>query len=141
MKPLCPDIVINVCCNCLPTAALPRRQWIQNDLRVQIRELPCTGRIDIQYLMHAFEEGAKGICIVACPVGECTLAAGNYRADIRVTTVKNLLAEIGLNPERVSFVNFSKGDENNDLEKILKNKVEQFATLEPEKQLYKGKEL
>lgn len=133
MKLLCPDIIINVCCNCIPAGILPRRQWTQNDLRIQIRELPCTGRIDIRYLMHSLEEGAKGICIVACPEGECTLAAGNYRADIRVQTVKKLLAEIGLDPERISLVNFSKDDENNDLEKILRDKVDQFTSLEPGK--------
>ena len=50
----------------------------------------CSGKIDIQYMFHAFEGGARGVCVLMCRRGTCTLAQGNYRALVRVGTVQRL---------------------------------------------------
>src|SRR5512134_335443 len=98
-----PDIVVYICCNCIAENARLPRQWKQDDAHVLVREVPCSGKIDGQYLFHAMEGGGRGLCVVACPKGECHLAQGNYRAEIRVGTVRRLLSEIGLEPERAQL--------------------------------------
>jgi coenzyme F420-reducing hydrogenase delta subunit len=100
-----PEIVVYICTNCVPQGAHLPRQWRQDDTHVLVREVPCTGKMDAQYLMHALEGGGQGCCVVACPKGDCHLAQGNYRAEIRVHTVQRLLGEIGLEPERVELLN------------------------------------
>lgn len=107
-EPVCPDVVVCVCCNCIPKddGRLPR-QWDHEGAHVVVREVPCSGKIDGQYLLHAFEGGGRGICVATCPQGECRLAQGNYRAEIRVGTAKKLLGEIGLEPKRVEIVRCS----------------------------------
>ena len=105
LKTLSPEILVYICTNCVPQGAHLPRQWRQNDTHILVREVPCTGKMDAQYLMHALEGGGQGCCVVACPKGDCHLAQGNYRAEIRVHTVQRLLGEIGLEPERVELLN------------------------------------
>lgn len=118
-----------VCYNCMRPGTLLPRQWEQNGLHVQVNEVPCSGKIDVQYLFHAFEGGASGVCVVGCPQGECRLAQGNYRAEIRVQMVQRLLGEIEMNPERIAIVHCSPDDPEGHTEQLLRKSVDQFATL------------
>ena len=38
--------------------------------------LPCSGKVDVPYLIKAFETGADGVAIVTCPKNECRRATG-----------------------------------------------------------------
>lgn len=103
------------------------RQWKHCGMGVQVREVPCSGKIDGQYLMHAFEGGAPGVCVVACPKGECMLAQGNHRAEVRVNTVKNLLGEVGLNPEVLKITYYSSTRSTVPLKQFVDNAIEQIT--------------
>ncbi len=125
------DVILYICHNCYPQGSRLPRQWTEGDVHVKVKEIPCSGKIDIQYIFHALEGGARGVCVVACPQGECTLAQGNYRAEIRVSTVRKLLAEIGLEPERVGFVHFSPEGSYDSFRKLLDDEVQKFSDLKP----------
>ena len=99
------------------------RQWRQDDAHVLVREVPCTGKMDAQYLMHALEGGGRGCCVVACPKGDCHLAQGNYRAEIRVHTIQRLLGEIGLEPERVELLNVRPDTSVEQTEQLVRDAV------------------
>ncbi|HOX38316.1 MAG TPA: hydrogenase iron-sulfur subunit [Candidatus Brocadiia bacterium] len=105
-----PEIVIYVCSNSISEGERLPRQWRQDEARVSLNEIPCSGKIDIQYMMRAIEGGAAGICIVTCPQGECSLAQGNYRAEMRLNTMRRLLSEIGLSENRVQLIRSSRQD-------------------------------
>jgi coenzyme F420-reducing hydrogenase delta subunit len=47
---------------------------------VKYVKLPCTGKIDVRYLLAAFEQGADGVYVVACPLGNCHHVKGNSAA-------------------------------------------------------------
>jgi coenzyme F420-reducing hydrogenase delta subunit len=64
--------------------------------------LPCSGKVDIPYLIKAFETGADGVAIVACPKNECRHFEGNLRAHKRAEAVESLLEEIGLPAGRMA---------------------------------------
>ena len=83
---------------------------MQGDLTVRLKEFPCSGKVDGQYMMHSLERGVRGICLVTCPEGECRLAEGNLRASVRVQTAKRLMAEAGLEPERLELLPYSGGE-------------------------------
>jgi len=70
---------------------------------VKFIKLPCTGKVDVEYILRAFEEGADGVYIVACPLGNCHHERGNERATSRVQYAKKLLKEIGLEEERLDI--------------------------------------
>lgn len=73
--------------------------------------LPCSGKIDVPYLIKAFETGADGALIVTCKVEECTYLEGNLRAVKRAEAVGKLLEEIGCGSERMDVIQFSDGPE------------------------------
>jgi coenzyme F420-reducing hydrogenase delta subunit len=103
-----PDVIVYFCTNCIPEGGRLPRQWMHDGMHVVVREVPCSGKIDGQYLLHAFEGQARGVCVVACPRGECQLAEGNYRAEVRVRTMQRLLAEVGIQPERLELIHVDR---------------------------------
>jgi coenzyme F420-reducing hydrogenase delta subunit len=74
---------------------------------VKIVKIPCTGRVDIVFMMKAFENGADGVYLVGCLEGNCHFMTGNLKAKKRVEYVKKLLDECGMGGERVAMYNMS----------------------------------
>lgn len=77
---------------------------------VRIVVVPCTGRVDMIHLLRAIEQGADGVYVAGCMEGECHFVNGNLKARRRVEAVKNLLREIGIEPDRVEMFNVSASD-------------------------------
>jgi len=124
-----PDIIVYVCTNCLAEASRLPRQWRQDGAYVLVRQVPCSGKIDAQYLLNALEGGGRGFCVVTCPKGDCQLAQGNYRAEVRIHTVRRLLREIGLEGERAELLQCSPDDPFESFEKAVRDVVGRIAAL------------
>jgi coenzyme F420-reducing hydrogenase delta subunit len=69
--------------------------------------MPCTGKLDVQLALDAFEQGTDGVMVAGCMEGDCHYQQGNFSARRRVNRVKTLLKEIGLEPDRVRMFNMS----------------------------------
>jgi coenzyme F420-reducing hydrogenase delta subunit len=128
-NPAHPDVIIYLCKNCIPGGRFAPVQWNESGLHVRIKEIPCSGKIDAQYMLHALEGGLRGVCVVTCPHGECTLAQGNYRAEVRVRTVQRLLEEIGLDPVRAQLINCSPDETTEHLRGLIAEAVHRFSSL------------
>jgi F420-non-reducing hydrogenase iron-sulfur subunit len=103
-----PRIVAFCCHYCAFAAAdLAGSMRLQYPPTVRIVKLPCTGRVDVIHLLKAFEAGADGIFLAGCLEGECHFLKGNLRAKKRVAYARRLLAEVGLEPERLEMFNLS----------------------------------
>lgn len=61
----------------------------------------CSGRVDPEFVLDAFEKGADGVFIGGCHPGDCHYVSGNYRTRKRVIMMKKLLQEMGINPVRL----------------------------------------
>lgn len=62
----------------------------------------CTGRIDLSFVLRAFSNGADGVFVGGCWLGECHyLTQGNYDALSLLHICRRLLTYIGVNPERL----------------------------------------
>ena len=62
----------------------------------------CTGRVDLAFVLRAFQKGADGVIIGGCWPGECHyVTEGNYDALGNMYLCKKLLAHIGVEPERL----------------------------------------
>jgi coenzyme F420-reducing hydrogenase delta subunit len=125
--PLSRDVMVYVCHNCLSGDRRLPRQWKQDGAHIRVQEIPCSGKVDGQYLIRALENGVTGLCVVACPKGECTLAQGNCRAEIRIQTVQRLLAEIGLEPDRAQLLLRSPEESIELLEERIRSLVKRFC--------------
>jgi coenzyme F420-reducing hydrogenase delta subunit len=76
---------------------------VQYPANVKFVRMPCTGKTDVRYLLEAFEQGADGAYIVACPIGNCHHVRGNERGRARMQRAKKILDEIGLGGERLDM--------------------------------------
>jgi coenzyme F420-reducing hydrogenase delta subunit len=101
--------IVAFCCNFCAFAAadLAGAMRLQYSPNVRIVKLPCTGKVDALYLLKAFEDGIDAAFVAGCLEGECHYLTGNLRARKRVSYVKRLLAEVGIEPERVDMFNLS----------------------------------
>jgi F420-non-reducing hydrogenase iron-sulfur subunit len=107
-----PEITAFYCVYCGYMAAdTAGAMHIQYPPNVKFVRLPCSGKTDIRYLLEAFEQGADGVYLLACPIGNCHHVRGNERGQARMERAKKILDEIGLGGERVDmfFMSGSQG--------------------------------
>jgi len=72
----------------------------------------CSGRVDMAFVLRALEQGADGVVIGGCKLGECHyVTEGNYHALNTAHLLKKLLQRAGLNPNRlrVEWISSSEG--------------------------------
>ena len=74
---------------------------------IKIVKLPCTGKIDVLYLLKAFQSGADGVYVAGCMEGDCHYLTGNLRAKKRVEYAQKILDEVGVGGERLAMYNMS----------------------------------
>ena len=77
---------------------------------IKIVRVPCTGKVDLVHILHAFEKGADGVFVVGCLEGDCRYKTGNLRAKKRVTQARAILDHVGVGGERVGMYNLSSGE-------------------------------
>ncbi len=101
--------IIAFCCNyCAYRAAdLAGTSRMQYPANVKTIRLPCSGKVDITYILRAFENGADGVFIAGCLEGGCHFVEGNIRAKQRVRFAKNLLDAVGFGGQRLEMFNLS----------------------------------
>ena len=101
--------IVAFCCNYCAFAAadLAGAMRLQYPPNVRIVKLPCTGKVDALHLMKAIEDGADGVFVAGCLEGQCHYLEGNFRARKRVTYVKRLLEEVGIEGDRIEIFNLS----------------------------------
>jgi coenzyme F420-reducing hydrogenase delta subunit len=103
-----PEIIVFACHYCAYAAAdLAGSMRLQYPTNIRMIKLPCTGKLEVIHLLKAIESGADGVYAAGCLEGECHYLKGNLWARKRVNHVKTLLAEVGLEPERVEMYNMS----------------------------------
>ena len=66
--------------------------------------LICGGKIEAEQILSAFRNGADGVLLAVCPIGECHFQEGNLQLAKRVALLHQVLAAHGIAPERLRFV-------------------------------------
>jgi len=97
-----PKIVV-FCCNwCSPAGMdLASGSKLKGNPYSKIIKITCTGRIEPSFIFGAFAKGADGIMIAGCHPGDCHYISGNLKARRIIMLTKNLLPQIGIEPERL----------------------------------------
>jgi coenzyme F420-reducing hydrogenase delta subunit/Pyruvate/2-oxoacid:ferredoxin oxidoreductase delta subunit len=106
-----PRIIAFICTYCTYTAAdMAGSMRLQYPPNVRVVKLLCTGRIDVQHILKTFEAGADAVMVSGCELGDCHFQQGNYRAVKRVAQTKQILADCGLEPERIEMFHVGASD-------------------------------
>ncbi len=77
---------------------------------IKIIRVPCTGKVDLMYLLRSIQKGADGVYVVGCLEGSCHYKEGNFKARQRVEQARALLEEVGIDGDRVRMYNLSSGE-------------------------------
>jgi F420-non-reducing hydrogenase iron-sulfur subunit len=104
--------LIAFCCNyCAYAAAdLAGARRMQYPPNVRVVHSPCTGKIEMEHILAAFEKGIDGVLVAGCLEGGCHFLEGNLRAKKRTNEIKKMLDEIGVGGERLRMVNLSAAE-------------------------------
>ncbi len=107
-----PRIVAFLCNWCsyagADTCGVSRFQYPTNIRPIRVM---CTGRIPKHFILQAFLEGADGVFIGGCHLGDCHYLEGNYDMLQRYNEIKEILEKVGIDPKRLrlEWVSASEG--------------------------------
>jgi F420-non-reducing hydrogenase iron-sulfur subunit len=103
-----PELIAFCCDYCaFSAAALAGSKRMQYPAGVRIISTPCTGKLEMEHILEAFEKGIDGVLVVGCLEGGCHFVEGNLRARKRTDRIRSILEEIGVGSERLRMVNLS----------------------------------
>ncbi|AMD16860.1 methyl-viologen-reducing hydrogenase subunit delta [Methanobrevibacter sp. YE315] len=103
-------LLCNWCCyGGADTAGTARMQYSPN---IRIIRVMCSGRINPSMIFKAFQEGADGVFVGGCHIGDCHYDAGNYKWSRRSKIVEDILEEFGIEKERFrhEWISASEGE-------------------------------
>jgi F420-non-reducing hydrogenase iron-sulfur subunit len=108
-----PKIVAFFCNWCTYLAAdlagTSRMKYAPNTRVVRVM---CSGRVDPQFILEAFAQGADGVLIGGCHPGDCHYQEGNYKALRRFHLLKKMVREMGIEEDRLrlEWISAAEGD-------------------------------
>jgi coenzyme F420-reducing hydrogenase delta subunit/ferredoxin len=133
-----PKIVAFVCNWCTYLGAdLAGTTRLEYPPNVRIIRLPCTGRIDFDLIVKAFEIGADSVLVSGCHPGDCHYTSGNYHARRRWILFRELLQALGFDMERIHFAWISAA-EGHKWQEVVKEITEKTRQMGPYKSLYQS---
>jgi F420-non-reducing hydrogenase iron-sulfur subunit len=109
-------------------AGVSRIQYPPNIIIIRVM---CSGRIDPAFILEAFKDGADGVLIGGCHLpSDCHYVSGNFKALRRISLIRKVLGEFGIEPERVrlEWISASEGDK---FAAVVRDMTEQIRKLGP----------
>ena len=103
---------------------------IQCPPNIRILRVPCSGRVDVLHVMNGFQNGADGIIITGCHIGDCHYIDGNVKAKDRVTVMKRSLGAFGIDPRRLEM-GFASSSEGQRFATMMTDFIEEIKKLGP----------
>lgn len=107
-----PNIIAFLCNWCSYAGAdLAGTSRIKYPPNVKIIRVMCSSRINPLFVINALQQGADGVLLSGCHIGDCHYVQGNYYTRRRFAILKELLSYVGIEPERfqISWVSASEG--------------------------------
>ncbi len=126
-----PKIVAFLCNWCsyagADLAGTSRIQYPPNSRNIRVM---CSSSVDPIYILKALLNGADGVLIGGCHPGDCHYVSGNYKARRRITLVKQILKQFGIDEKRVNF-KFISASEGNKFAETVSSMVDDLKELGP----------
>ena len=105
---------------------------------VRIIRVPCSSRVNPQFILRAFQRGADGVLVAGCHPGDCHYVTGNYFTRRRLALFKRLLEFTGFMPERLK-VRWVSAAEGSRFAETVKEMVEELKDLGPNLVMREGR--
>jgi F420-non-reducing hydrogenase iron-sulfur subunit len=102
---------------------------------VRIVRVMCSGRVSPELVLRAFREGADGVLVLGCHIGDCHYVSGNHRTAKRIPVLRRLLGYIGIEPERLRL-DWVSSAEAPKFQQVVNEFTEAIRELGPARQHY-----
>jgi len=91
-------------------AGVSRMKCAPNVIPIRVM---CSGGIEPAFILKAFKEGADGVLVCGCNLGDCHYTDGNYKTMRRMALLRKLVEQLGIEQPRVrlQWVCASCGDD------------------------------
>ena len=125
-------VIVGFLCNwCAYRAAdligMTRQQYAPNMRTIRVL---CTSRVEPEFVLRAFRDGADGVLIFGCHPGECHYGDRNLATLRRITLLRRLLHSFGIEPERARVV-WAAASEGEVLATAVESMTERLRSLGP----------
>ena len=128
-----PKIIAFLCSWCSYTGAdLAGTSRLKSPWNLRAIRVPCSGRVSPELVMRAFDQGADGVIVLGCHIGECHYDNGNHRTAKRMPILHSLMSFSGLEPERfmLDWVSASEGERFSRIVSAFVDQVRELGPLE-----------
>ena len=133
-------LIVAFCCNWCSYAGadLAGTSRLNYPANVKIIRVPCSCRVNTNFIIRAFQKGADGVVIAGCHPGDCHYSTGNYYTRRRFSIFINLLEYLGIEKERCKIVWISAAEANK-FATVMNEVLENVYKLGPNKKLKDGR--
>lgn len=123
--------ILAFCCNWCSYAGadLAGVSRFQYPTNIRIIRVMCSGRVEPAFILEALKDGADGILITGCHIGDCHYIDGNRNAEVRINNTIDALKYLGLDGRlRLEWVSASEGAR---FAEVVKEFTEEIEKLGP----------
>ena len=97
---------------------------------IRIIRIMCSGRVQPSFILEAFKDGADGVLVCGCHIGDCHYISGNEFAEQRFHKTEIIINLLGIDQRRVrlEWVSAAEGMK---FATLVKDFTEQIKELGP----------
>lgn len=103
---------------------------MQRPANLRIMRVMCSGRVEPQWILEAIKQGADGVLVCGCHIGDCHYVEGNFKTVRRMPLLFKMVEQFGINPKRVRF-EFVSASEGAELTEIVQEYSEELQKIGP----------
>ena len=101
-KQFYPKIVAFLCNWCgyagADLAGVSRFQYPTN---IRVIRIMCSGRVQPSFILESFKNGADGVLVCGCHIGDCHYISGNEYAENRFKKTQQIIDTLGIDSRRI----------------------------------------
>jgi len=129
-------IIVAFCCNWCSyagadLAGVSRFQYPPN---IRVIRVMCSGRVDPSFVLKSLNNGADGVIVTGCHIGDCHYISGNEYTKDRFERLFNIIInQLGVNEKRVrlEWVSASEGKRFAEVITEFTNTIKKLGPLNP----------
>ncbi len=129
-------IIVAFCCNWCSyagadLAGVSRFQYPPN---IRVIRVMCSGRVDPSFVLKSLNNGADGVIVTGCHIGDCHYISGNeYTKDRFERLFSIIISQLGVNEKRVrlEWISASEGKRFAEVITEFTNTIKKLGPLYP----------
>ena len=129
-------IIVAFCCNWCSyagadLAGVSRFQYPPN---IRVIRVMCSGRVDPSFVLKSLNNGADGVIVTGCHIGDCHYISGNEYTKDRFERLFNIIInQLGVNEKRVrlEWISASEGKRFAEVITEFTNTIKKLGPLDP----------